>query len=80
MLEALEGTRNVPWHRDVAGALVVIPIDGQTAVTGAGPVNADLIMLFKSGNEVVGISLGGVADAEVINDEAEDDVAGSVRP
>jgi hypothetical protein len=39
-----------------------------------------LIGGLEGGNEMVGVGLGGIANAEVVHDEAEDDVAGLMAP
>jgi len=55
MLEALEGVLDVSGHGDIAGALVVVPIDGETTVAAAGPVLAHLVLLFECRHEVLGV-------------------------
>jgi hypothetical protein len=80
VLEALEGTLNVARHRDVASARGVVPVEGETTISRATPIKTDLISGLEGGNEMLGIGLGGIANAEVIHDKAEDYVAGLMAP
>jgi hypothetical protein len=44
MVEFLEGSIDVIGHGDIDIAVVVVPIEGDAAVKGAGPVNGQLIV------------------------------------
>jgi hypothetical protein len=49
VLKALKSACDVAGHGDIACTAVVIPGEGQAAVACAGPVDADLIVLFEGG-------------------------------
>ena len=80
VLKAGEGAFNVPGHADVARAFSIIPLHGEDAITGAAPIAANLVVGFKGGEKMLGVAAFGVADAKVIDNEAEDDVACRVAP
>jgi len=80
MLEALEGVLNVSGHGDIAGALVIVPIDGETTVAASCPVLANLVLLFECQHEVLGIGLISVFDAEVIHNKHEGEITYCVLP
>ena len=44
MVECFEGSIDVIGHGYINVALVVVPIEGEAAVKGAGPVNCQLIV------------------------------------
>ena len=46
MLEFLEGLLDVCGHGDVTSPLVVVPINGDTAIEGSSPVDLDSIHLL----------------------------------
>ena len=43
MLKLVEGLFDVYGHGDVTYALVVVPVDGETAIEGTSPVDGDSI-------------------------------------
>jgi hypothetical protein len=47
MIKSAERSRNIAWHRDVAGAIGVIPVKGQTNASGARPVGGAFVLLLE---------------------------------
>ena len=43
MLKLVEGLLDVCGHGDVTYALVVVPVDGETAIEGTSPVNGNIV-------------------------------------
>ena len=80
VLETGERAFDISRHGHVARAGVVTPFESQATIAAASPVEADFVGEFESGDQVLGIIAIGVANAEVVDDEAEDDVAGFVLP
>jgi hypothetical protein len=50
----------------------VIPFEGQTTIPTAGPIKTDFIGGLEGGDEMIGVGARRVADAEVVDNEAED--------
>ena len=80
MAEALEGTVDVPWNGDVNSVVGIVPINGEATVAVTGPIFADDIKFFKCVHEMVGIGFVSEHDAEIVDDEAEDEVGGIMFP
>ena len=59
-------------------SLLVVPFKIQAAVIAACPIFCDGVILFKGGEEMVGILFVGVFYSKVIDSEAEDDGVGFV--
>ena len=74
-MEALESFVDVAWHGQIAGAFLVVPLHGDTAEEFGIPVNGDGVMFAASGDEVIGIVFANVAGEEIVNDEAEPNLA-----
>ena len=47
MLKLLEGLLDVCGHGDVTNTLVVVPINGETAIEGSSPIDGDIIELLE---------------------------------
>ena len=62
---------NILGHRDVDVASIVVPVDGEAKVTGAGPIFGKGIFLFEGMEQVVGVRAREVFDAEVVNGKGE---------
>jgi hypothetical protein len=45
VVEVVEGSGNVAWHGDIAGASTVVPTDGEATIAGATHVDADGVVL-----------------------------------
>ena len=43
LLKLVEGLFDVCGHEDVTYALVVVPVNGETAIEGSSPVDGDII-------------------------------------
>ena len=80
MLEFEQGCLEIFWHRDVAGACGIFPVDVEYAEEGTGPVDGDGVEFLEGLDEVVGILLADVFDPKVINDEGENDDLGGLLP
>lgn len=66
---------------DVTCLCRIVPFQGQSAaIAFSVPVETDLIVFAEGGNEMFGVGSVGVAHAEVVDDEAEDGVAGGMAP
>ena len=48
------------WHGDVKGACGIVPVNGESAEEGTGPVNGDGVDCLEGLDEVVGVLLAGV--------------------
>ena len=59
-------------------SLLVIPLEVQAAAIAACPIFCDGVILFKCGEEMVGILFICAFDSEVIDSKAEDDGVGFV--
>ncbi len=78
MFEALEGLVDVPRHGEATRAFVIIPLKGNGGVEGRIHIDSKIIILFEGVLEEGDIGLIGVGDEEIINDEAEHEVASCV--
>ena len=65
-------------HGDVAGACGIVPVIGESAEEGTGPVYGDGIQFLEGLEEVVGVFFAEVLDPKVINDRGENDGLGGV--
>ena len=80
VLESQEGAFNVAWHADVAGALVVVPRNGEAAVACALQVHADRVEKTQGCEKMVGRGLFSKLNAKVVDNERERDVVCVVFP
>jgi len=67
VLESAESLGDVTRHREVDVALVIVPVELETKVLGAGPILGELIFGGKGGKEVIGIVFAEIFDAKVVN-------------
>jgi hypothetical protein len=58
----------------------VVPVQSESAVTGAHPIGAHFVEFLKSGDEMIGITALGVFDAKIVDDKSEENVARRVFP
>jgi len=75
-----KGMFNIARHGQINGMVGIVPLEGEAAVTGGGPIFGDMIMAPEGSEEVVGIVLVGVANDKVIHNQGEADVAGIMLP
>ena len=68
------------WHGDVIGACGIVPVNGESAEKGTGPVDGDSVDFLEGLDEVVGVLFSNLLDAKVVNDEGENDGLGGVLP
>jgi hypothetical protein len=67
VVEFCEGTLDVAGHGDVDVFLLIVPVDGEPAVLGTGPVDGGGVCVADGIDEVVYVGLVEVFDAEVID-------------
>ena len=58
-------------HGDVTGVCGVVPVNGESAEEGTSPVDGDGVEFLEGLDEVVGVLLSDLLDAEVVYDEGE---------
>ena len=80
MGEALEGPFDVSRHGDVDGSIFVVPINLQTNVSGASPIDCGLVLALKNGDEAIDVLFGSVTDTKIVNDQREHEVRVGVFP
>ena len=80
MLKFVQCCLEIFWHGYVVGACGIVPVNGESAEKGTGPVYVDGVEFLEGLDEVVGVLLAGVLDAKVINNEGENDGIGGVPP
>ena len=80
MLKALECAFNISRHGNVARAVGVIPVETEATVTCATSIKTDLIGAFERRDKMLGVGNVGRTNAEVIDHQAEDNVASLVFP
>ena len=80
MLEFVQGCLEIFWHGCVAGVCGIVPVNGESAEKGTGPVYGDGVEFLEGLDEVVGVLLAGVLDSKFINDEGENDGLGGLLP
>ena len=71
MVEFSECASDVAGHGDVDISLVVLPIEGETAVEVAGQVDSHVIVGSDSVDEMHGVGFGEIFHAEVVDAESE---------
>ena len=62
MLEFEQGYLEIFWHGDVASACSIVPVKGESAEEGTGPVNGDGVEFLEGLDEVVGVLFADVLD------------------
>ena len=80
MLKLVEGFLDLCGHGDVTNALVVVPINGETAAEGSSPIDGDSIELLESLDEMFRRVFADVLDTEIFNHKGEADVFGGMLP
>ena len=80
MLEFVKDCLEIFLHGDVAGACGIVPVNGESAEKGTGPVDGDGVEFLEGLGEVVGVIFADVLDSKVINNEGENDGLGGVLP
>ena len=76
----MECCRHISRHRQVEGAGIIIPVEGNATVTFALPIHTDFIVSLEALQEMVSVFLSDEADAEIIHDQAEKDWSCVVFP
>jgi len=80
VMESQKGTFNVSWHGNVHCVVVVVPLEGETAVSGGIPIFSDLVMALEGRQKMEGIIPVGLPNIKVINNQGEPNVAGVMLP
>ena len=80
MTEFLSGMDDVSRHGDVDITLGVVPLQGESAVQGTGPIYVDFVVGLDQNNKVVRVFFGKIFDAEIINARGERGWSYSVAP
>ena len=78
MLKLVEGFLDVCRHGDITYALVVVPVNGETAIEGFGPVNGYSIYLLERLDEMVCRVLANVLDTKIVDHKEEAYVFGGM--
>lgn len=58
---------NLYRHGDVDMTIFAVPFEGDATVEGTVPVNYEDTLILEGLDKLVGVSLAGVFDAEIIN-------------
>ena len=80
MLKLVEGFLDVCGRVDVTNSLVVVPINGETAIEGFSLVYGDSIELLERLDEMVRRVLADVLDTKIVDHKGEADVFGGILP
>lgn len=80
MLETVEGSCYIARHGDVNRTVGVVPGQCEPTVQRAVPVGGDGVEAFEGGDEVLGVGVMDVLDAEIIDDQGEHDAVGGMMP
>lgn len=80
VVEALEGISDATGHGEISGAGFAVPVMGDAAAEGAGPVSGHLVLGCDDVEEVLGMFFAVVLllDLKVVDNKAEDDGTRSV--
>ena len=80
MLEFVQGCLEIFWHGDAAGACCIVPVNGEYAEEGTGPVHGDGVEFLEGLDEVDGVLFYDVLHPKVINYKGENYGLGVVPP
>ena len=80
MLKLVEGLLDVCGHGYVTNPLVIVPINGDTAIEESSPVDGDSIELLERLDEMVRRVFADVLDTKIIDHKGEADVFGGMLP
>ena len=69
VLKLVERRANVSWHGDRNSALDVVPVERESKVQSAGPIDRNLVELLEGIDEVVSMFLADIFDSEIVNNE-----------
>lgn len=75
-----EGFWDIGGHGNVDVTGLIVPVNFETEVTGPSPVDSELIPGGKASKQMIGVFLGEVLDAEIINGEGEGGATCCVTP
>jgi len=71
VIETLESLGDVVGHREIHGAINIIPSESDTKIQIAGPISGDLIFGLEGIAKMFGMFATNVFDTKIINDEAK---------
>ncbi len=80
MVEFFKSAMYISWHGYVDVTFVVVPIESESTIEGALPIDGEFVMGFDGVDEMKGISFAPVFYAEVIDTENESCLSGSMAP
>ena len=80
VMKLVEGFLDVCGHGDVTNALVVVPVNGDTAIEGYSPVYGDGIELLERLYEIVRCVFANLLETEIVDHKGEADVFGGNLP
>ena len=80
MLEFVQGCLEIFWHGDVAGSCGIVPVNGESADDGTGPVDGDGVEFLEGLDDSFGVLLANILDPKVVDDEGESDGLVGVLP
>ena len=80
VLKLVEGFLYICGHGDVTNTLVVVPINGETAIEGSSPIDGDIIELLERLDEMVRRVFADVLDTRIVDHKGEADVFGGMLP
>jgi hypothetical protein len=80
VLVLVEGSGHVARHRQVDGAFVVVPLEGNATVELTFPVARRFVVFFESVVQVVGMLFADIFYSEIVDNEREHDGARVVFP
>ena len=80
VLKLVEGFLDVCGHGYVTNTLVVVPINGETAIEVSSPIDGDIIELLERLDEMVRRVFADVLDTKIFDHKGEADVFGGMLP
>ena len=80
MLKLMEGFLDVCGHGYVTNSLVILTVNGETAIEGSSPVNGDSIELLERLDDMVRRAFDNVLETKIIDHKGEADVFGGMLP
>ena len=80
VMKLVEVLFDVCWNGDVTYELVIVPVDGKTAIEGTSPFDGNSIKLLERLYEMVRRVFADVLDTKIVNHKGEADVFGGMLP
>ena len=80
LMKLVEGFLDVCGHGDVTNALIVFPVNGETAIEGSSTVDGYGIEILDLLDEMVRRVFNNVLDTKIVNHKGKADVFGGMLP